>query len=154
MLHRFRRRLQLRFKPHPNRRSTWKIMGFQNCENRNLGDFETKWHLGATPCLSTENTIRGKVVGSPKSGPWWTLWICVCLWFVCAPKMLQLCTNQLVVWFVQVHVNNWFVHNSSSPHFGALTHPSTLKVLWAKKLAPTLFFSIVFILGLTFKSFK
>jgi hypothetical protein len=26
--------------------------------------------------------------------------------FVCAPKVLQLCTNQLVIWFVQVRVNN------------------------------------------------
>jgi hypothetical protein len=24
----------------------------------------------------------------------------------CAPKMFQLCINQLVVWFVQVHVNS------------------------------------------------
>jgi hypothetical protein len=24
----------------------------------------------------------------------------------CAPKVLQLCINQLFVWFVQVHINN------------------------------------------------
>ncbi len=44
-------------------------------------------------------TIRGKVVSFPKSGPWWVLWVWVCLWLVVAPKVLQLCTNQLVVWF-------------------------------------------------------
>ncbi len=47
-----------------------------------------------------EYIIRGKVVASPKSGPWWVLWVQVCSWLVLIPKMLKLCTNQLVVWFV------------------------------------------------------
>jgi hypothetical protein len=46
-----------------------------------------------------EYTIRGKVVASPKSGPWWVLWVQICLSLVLTPKMFQLCTNQLVVWF-------------------------------------------------------
>jgi len=50
----------------------------------------------------TKNTIRGKVMASPKSKPWWVLWICVSLWFIRALKMLQLCINQLVVWFMQL----------------------------------------------------
>jgi len=54
------------------------------------------------PWPGTKHTIRGKVVASFKFGLWWVLWIHVCPWHVCAPKMLQLCTNQLVVWFVQV----------------------------------------------------
>jgi hypothetical protein len=45
-------------------------------------------------------TIRGKVVASPKSGSWWVLWVRDCLWFGLTPKVFQLCTNQLVVWFV------------------------------------------------------
>jgi hypothetical protein len=44
-----------------------------------------------------ENTIRGKVVASPKSRPWWVLWVRVCPWLVLAPKGLQLCTNRLVL---------------------------------------------------------
>jgi hypothetical protein len=56
------------------------------------------WVLAS--CPSTNNTIRGKVVASPKSGPWWVLWVHVCMWFVYAPKMSQLCTNQPIVWFV------------------------------------------------------
>jgi hypothetical protein len=28
-------------------------------------------------------------------------------WLVQTPKMLQLCTNQLVVWFVQICVNDY-----------------------------------------------
>jgi hypothetical protein len=62
------------------------------------------WML--VPWLTTKYTIRGKVMASPKSEAWWVLWIRVCPWFILAPKMLQLCTNQLVVWFVQVHVND------------------------------------------------
>jgi hypothetical protein len=72
-----------------------------------LGSPETKWHLGAGPWPGIVNTIRGKVMASPKFGPWWVLWIRVCSWLVRAPKMLKLRINQLVVWFVQVHVNNW-----------------------------------------------
>jgi hypothetical protein len=66
--------------------------------------------------LITEKIIRGKVVVSPKFEPWWILWIRVCPWFVHAPKMFKLCTNQFVVQFVQVHMNNRFVCHSSSPH--------------------------------------
>jgi len=63
--------------------------------------------------LNIENIIRGKVVVSHKFGPWWILWVHVWLWFVRAPKMFQLHTNQLFVWFVQVHVNNWPACHSS-----------------------------------------
>jgi hypothetical protein len=47
----------------------------------------------------TKYIIRGKVVASPKSGPWWILWIWICPWLFLTPKVLQLCINQLVVWF-------------------------------------------------------
>jgi hypothetical protein len=46
---------------------------------------------------STQYIIRGKVVASPKFGSWWVLWVRVCSWFVLAPKVLKLCTNQLVI---------------------------------------------------------
>ncbi len=61
---------------------------------------KTKWHLNVTPWLIKKNTIKEKVVASPKSEPWWVLWIRVCSWLARAPKVLQLCINQLVVWFV------------------------------------------------------
>jgi hypothetical protein len=106
--------LQLCLKLHLNRRSTHKVMGLQSYKNPNFENFETpienpgtKWHLDANLVAKTEYTIRGKVVTSPKSGLWWVLWVCVCSWFVRAPKVLQLHTNQLLVWFVQVHVSNW-----------------------------------------------
>ncbi len=71
-----------------------------------LGSAGTKWHLGVGPWPCIEYTIRGNVVASPKSGPWWILCVRVYLWLVHAPKVFQLRTNQLVVWFVQVCVNN------------------------------------------------
>jgi hypothetical protein len=37
----------------------------------------------------TKYIMRGKVVASPKSGPWWVLWVQVCPWLVLTPKMLQ-----------------------------------------------------------------
>jgi hypothetical protein len=51
-----------------------------------FGSPGTKWHLGVSPWPGTKYIIRGKVVASPKSGPWWVLWIHVCPWFVRAPK--------------------------------------------------------------------
>jgi hypothetical protein len=58
------------------------------------------------PWLSTKNTIRGKVVASPSLGRGESYEFVVARGFVHAPKVLQLCTNQFVVWFVQVRVNN------------------------------------------------
>jgi hypothetical protein len=100
--------LQLCFRPHLNWRSTQEVMALQNVKSPNFGNFGTPklrdpWqnNIWMQPLwLITKNTIRGKVVASPKFGPWWVLWIRVCLWLVCAPKVLQLCINQLVVWFV------------------------------------------------------
>jgi hypothetical protein len=74
-----------------------------------LGNPKTKCHLDASPMAKHIVYYKGKVVASPKSGPWWVLWIRVCPWVVLARKVLQLCTNQLVVWFVQVRVSDWLL---------------------------------------------
>jgi hypothetical protein len=53
------------------------------------------------PWPGTKYIIKGKVVVSPKLGPWWILWVLwirVCPWLVLTPKVFQLYTNQLVVW--------------------------------------------------------
>jgi hypothetical protein len=70
------------------------ISRFPTCE------FREKWHLDVAPWIFIDNSIRAKVMDSPKFGPWWILWVCVCPWLVRASKVLQLCINQLVVWFV------------------------------------------------------
>jgi hypothetical protein len=53
------------------------------------------WVLVSWP--GTEYIIRGKVVTSPKSRPWWVLWVCVYPWFIHAPK----CSNYALtnLWF-------------------------------------------------------
>jgi hypothetical protein len=89
-------------------------MGPQSHGSPNCGNFGTPiweswdnaiwmWPLWR----GAKNTIRGKVVGSPKSGPWWILWVQGCPWLVLTPKVPKLCINQLVVWFVQIHVSDW-----------------------------------------------
>jgi hypothetical protein len=74
--------------------------GSPRCENFETPTWESrkKMPFGCGP-RGTKYTIRGKVMASPKSGLWWVLWIRICPWLVLAPKVLQLCTNQLVVWF-------------------------------------------------------
>jgi hypothetical protein len=113
--------IQICFRPHFNQRFEKTIYGlsklresqFWEFQDSQLGSPEIKRHLGQALWLGIKNNIRGKVAASPKSGSWWVLWVCVCLWFVHALKVFQLCTNQLVVWFVQVRVNNWFTCHSS-----------------------------------------
>jgi hypothetical protein len=77
-----------------------------------------------------------------------------CPWFVLAPKVLQLCTNHLMlglcrfVWVVEAC--QFFLVPSQS--FNTPLYP--FKVLQAKERAPTLYFSFVFSLWLTFESLK
>jgi hypothetical protein len=67
-----------------------------------LGRLGTKWHLGVGLVARHKVYYKGKVVACFKFGPWWILWVRVYSWLIHAPKVLQLCTNQLVVWFVHV----------------------------------------------------
>jgi hypothetical protein len=48
---------------------------------------------------NVENTIWGKVVASPESGPWWVKWIQGRPWLVPTPKGCITNSNQLVVGF-------------------------------------------------------
>jgi hypothetical protein len=82
-----RQELQLCFRLHFNQSSVKKIMGLQSYRSPNLGNFKFPnlgvsgkidiWVQALWPCI--ENTMMGKVVAFPKSGPWWVLWIRVCL---------------------------------------------------------------------------
>jgi hypothetical protein len=92
----------------------------------------------------TKYTIRGKVVASPKSRPWWILWIRVCPWLVLAPKVLQLCTNQFClilcrsIWVIKC-LSFFLVpsQNSSMP----LNPPKCCKL---RSVSLTPYYSIVF----------
>ncbi len=75
-----------------------------------FGSPGTKCHLGVGLMEKHKVYYKGKVVASPKSRPWWILWIWICSWLVLAPKVFQLCTNQLVwlcrsMWMIEVLVN-------------------------------------------------
>ncbi len=62
---------------------------------------QDKMTFGCYPRGQSQKILwGGKVVASPKSASWWVLWIRVCPWFIHAPKVFQLCNNQLVVWVV------------------------------------------------------
>jgi hypothetical protein len=90
------------------------------------GNPGTKFYLGAVPWPGIKYTIKGKVVSSGKSELWGVLCVYVCLWLVRAPKMFKLHINQVVVWFVQVRVNNWCLSFFLVPILGlqhALLHP-------------------------------
>jgi hypothetical protein len=82
-----------------------------------LGNFETStwesWDKMTFGCWphGTEYTIRGKVVASPKFGPWWVLWVCVCPWLVYAPKCYNYAVTNLLfgvcrsMWVIELFVN-------------------------------------------------
>jgi hypothetical protein len=100
-------RLQLCFRLHPNQRLAQKSYGapkswesqlwqFRDSHLRILGQ-KTIWMWASW--RGVKYIVRGKVVASPKSGPWWVLWVWVCSWLVLATKMFSQGTNQLVVWF-------------------------------------------------------
>jgi hypothetical protein len=96
------------------------------------------------PWKGIEYTIRGKVVASPKSMPWWDLWIWGCPWLILPSKVFPLCINHFVlvlcrfVWVITAFQFFLVPSRSSSTPF----YPS--KVLQAKEHAPTPYFSIVF----------
>jgi len=48
---------------------------------------------------NVENTIWGKVVASPESGPWWIKWVQGHLWLVPTLKRCRMSSNQLLGWF-------------------------------------------------------
>jgi hypothetical protein len=75
------RELQLFFRPHLDSRSARKVMGLQSCKSPRYRDFGTpireSWERKViwmrAPWRGAEYTLRGKVVASPKFGPWWVL---------------------------------------------------------------------------------
>jgi hypothetical protein len=92
-----------------------------------LGSPRTKWHLGASSMARHKEYYKGKVVASPKFVSWWVLWVCVCPWLVRALKLLQLCINKLVVWFVQSMWGIELLVIFPNPHLGTPACPSTPK---------------------------
>jgi hypothetical protein len=94
---------------------TFKVAGVQvvGISTFPLGSPRTKWHLGAGPMPKHKVYYKGEGAGFPQ------VWVVVSLVSLCLPvarsctKVLQLRTNQFVVWFVQVHVSKWSAYQSS-----------------------------------------
>jgi hypothetical protein len=119
-----------------------------------LGSLGTKCHLDVAPVQRCRKYYKGEGGGFPRVWAVMSLVSPSCPWLVLAPKVLQLCTNHLVlvlcrsVWIIETFqfflVPSW---SSNTP-----LYPS--KVLWTRERAPTPCSSVVFCLGFTFESLK
>jgi hypothetical protein len=91
------RGLQLFFRPHCDWRSAQEVMCPQSCRSPNCYNFGTptlesgdKRPFGCNPVEKHRvYTIWGKVVASPKSGPWWVNWVQSYPWLVLTPRVFQ-----------------------------------------------------------------
>jgi hypothetical protein len=149
--------LQLCFRPHFNQRSAHKVMAPQNRGSPNLGDFETprtKSYLDVSPMERCRVYYKGEGDGFPQVRAMVSLVSPCNPWLILAPKVLQPCTNHLVlvlcrsVW-VSEACQLFLVPSRSS---NTPLYPS--KVLWARERALIPNSSVVFCLGLTFESLK
>ncbi len=97
--------LQLFFRLHLDSRSACKVMGLQNCDSPNLGNFDsklpfgnlkTKSHLDVGPVERCRVYYKGEGGGFPQVRAVVNLVCLCCPWLVLAPKVLHLRTNHLV----------------------------------------------------------
>ncbi len=79
--------LQLEVYTKSYKHSQWWESQFWEFQDSQLGSPRKNDIWVQLMCLVTKNTMKGKVVASPKSRLWWILWVYICPWFVCAPKM-------------------------------------------------------------------
>jgi hypothetical protein len=105
----------------------------QSAESSNFGNFGM--HLGVprqnniwvlVSWLNTKYNIMGKVVVSPKSRPWWVLWVCVFSWFVRAPKCSSYALTNLLFGLWNSVLMIELLVNSPSPHPELQTAPLPL----------------------------
>jgi hypothetical protein len=77
----FRQGLQFFFRTHCNQRSSREVMRLQSCKSPSYENFGTptweskdKKPFGCGPYGEVQSILKGgKVMVSPKSGPWWVL---------------------------------------------------------------------------------
>jgi hypothetical protein len=146
--------LQLCLRPHCNQRSAYKVMGPQSYGSPNgenfgtkSGSLETKSRLDVAPMERCRVYYKGEGGGFPQVRAIVSLVCPSCSWLILAPKMLQLCTNHLVLVLCR---SMWVIESCSfflvpSRSSSMPLYPS--KVLRAK-IVPNSF--IVFYLGLPF----
>jgi hypothetical protein len=77
-----------------------------------FGSPKTKWHLGVGPVTRHRVYYKGKVVASPKFGPWWVSWIHGYPRFIHAPKCSNYTLTNLLfglcrsMWLSELLVNH------------------------------------------------
>jgi hypothetical protein len=105
--------LQLFFKLHLDRRSTKEVMSLQSRGSPNFEKFETltwesrdKMTFGSWPMAWHKKYYKREGGGFPQ------IRAVVSLASSCLP-VARICTNRLVIWFVQVHASNWLTYHSS-----------------------------------------
>jgi hypothetical protein len=119
-----------------------------------LGSLGTKYHLDVGLMQTRRVYYKGEGGGFPQVRAVVSLVSPSCPWLVLAPKVLQLCTNHLVlvlyrlVWVSEACQFFQVPSQSSNTPF----YPS--KVLWTKECASTPCSFVVFYLGLTFEPLK
>jgi hypothetical protein len=108
-----RRGLEPWFVPHLDRRSAHKVTGPQSHGSLILeilglpfGSFETKCHLDVGLVERHIVYYKGEDGGFPQVWAMVNLVNPICSWFIITVIVLKLCINQLVVWFVQIHVSD------------------------------------------------
>ncbi len=111
--------------------------------NAHLGVLGQKNHLDVAPVERCKLYYKGEGGGFPQVQPVMSFVSLSCSWFILTPKVLQLCTNHLVlilcrfVWIVEAC--QFFL----IPSQNSSTTLYPYKVLWARECAPTFFSSVV-----------
>jgi hypothetical protein len=129
--------LQLFFKPHFNLRSAHKVMGLQSHKSPNFGRLETKCYLDVGPMERCRVYYKGEGGGFPQVRAMVSLVSLSRSWFVLAPKMLQLCTNHLMLVFCRPMWISEACQFFLVPFRSSNTPLYPSKVLRAKERAPT-----------------
>ncbi len=109
------------------------------------------WVLALWP--GTKYTIRGKVVASPNSRPWWILWIRVCPWFVPTPKCYNYALTNLFFGLCKSVLVSKLLLNLCSPILELQHTPLPLKCYKPKRV-PNFFSFTLLTFGLTIQSIK
>ncbi len=156
------RGLQFCFRPHFNWRFAQKVMGFQNRGNPNFGNLGTPtWE--SRDKMTFECWPHGQAQRILWGGRWWLPLNPGCgefyeSVFACGLSVHQKCSSYaLINLLFGLYRSVWVIEmliNFSSPHSGALAHPSTFEVLRAKERVPTPSPSIIFTFGLAVESIK
>jgi len=119
-----------------------------------FGSSRTKCHLGVAPVERHKVYYKGEGGGFPQVQAVVSLVSPSCLWFVLAPKVLQLCTNHSVLVLCRSMWVSEACHFFLVPSWSSSTPLYPSKVLRARERGPTFCFSAIYNLGFAFESIQ